>query len=58
MTILVTGATGKFGSIVVESLLKRGLAAQLAVSVRNPARASSYQTRGVDVRCAHAQRRQ
>ena len=50
MTILVTGATGKFGSIVVESLLKRGLAAQLAVSMRNPARAGSFQERGVDVR--------
>lgn len=50
MKILVTGATGKFGSIVVESLLKRGLAAQLAVSVRNPARAGSVQERGVDVR--------
>ena len=50
MTILVTGATGKFGSIVVETLLARGLAGQLAVSVRNPAQAASYQARGVDVR--------
>ncbi len=50
MTILVTGATGKLGSVVVESLLKRGLAGQLAVSVRNPARASAYQDRGIDVR--------
>jgi len=50
MTILVTGATGKFGSTVVDSLLKRGLAAQLAVSVRNPAKASSYKERGIDVR--------
>ncbi len=50
MTILVTGATGKLGSIVVESLLERGLAGQLAVSVRNPARASAYQERGIDVR--------
>lgn len=50
MKILVTGATGQFGSIVVESLLKRGLADQLAVSVRNPARAISFQERGVDVR--------
>ena len=50
MTILVTGATGKFGSIVVDSLLKRGLATQLAVSVRNPALAGRFQERGVDIR--------
>ena len=50
MTILVTGATGQFGSIVVESLLARGLAGQLAVSVRNPTRTANYQARGVDVR--------
>ncbi len=50
MTILITGATGHFGSIVVENLLARGLAGQLAVSVRNPARAANYQARGVDVR--------
>jgi len=52
MTILVTGATGKFGSTVVDSLLKRGLAAQLAVSVRDPAKANHYKERGVDVRRA------
>jgi NAD(P)H dehydrogenase (quinone) len=50
MTILVTGATGKFGNTVVDSLLKRGLTAQLAVSVRDPAKASNYKQRGVDVR--------
>jgi len=50
MTILVTGATGQFGTTVVNSLLKRGLASQLAVSVREPARASGYRERGVDVR--------
>jgi NAD(P)H dehydrogenase (quinone) len=50
MTILVTGATGQFGRIVVETLQARGLAGQLAVSVRDPARASSCQAGGVDVR--------
>jgi len=34
---------------VVESLLERGVAGQLAVSVRDPARAGSIQHRGVDV---------
>jgi NAD(P)H dehydrogenase (quinone) len=50
MTILITGATGKFGSTVVETMLERGLAGQLAVSVRNPAHASRYQERGIEVR--------
>lgn len=48
--ILVTGATGHFGGLVVESLLARGLGDQLAVSVRNPARAAHLQAQGVEVR--------
>ena len=35
MKLLVTGATGKFGTKVVETLLKTVPASQLAVSVRN-----------------------
>ncbi len=50
MTLLVTGATGHFGQTVVEALLARGLAGQLAVSVRNPDRASGFRARGVEVR--------
>jgi NAD(P)H dehydrogenase (quinone) len=50
MTILVTGATGKFGTTVVETLLARGLGGQLAISVRDPKKASHFQARGVDVR--------
>ena len=50
MTLLVTGATGKFGNHVVETLLARGLAKDTAVSVRNPEQAGHFQTRGVDVR--------
>jgi NAD(P)H dehydrogenase (quinone) len=50
MTILVTGATGHFGSLVAESLLARGLANQLAVSVRSPAKAQALKQRGVEVR--------
>ncbi|PLT27914.1 SDR family oxidoreductase [Peribacillus deserti] len=50
MKILVTGATGKLGSKVVEALLKTVPASQLAVSVRNPEKAVGLQERGVEVR--------
>lgn len=50
MKILVTGATGKFGTKVVESLLKTISASQLAVSVCNPEKAEGLKNRGVDVR--------
>ncbi|NOU94357.1 NAD(P)H-binding protein [Paenibacillus sp. LMG 31456] len=50
MKILVTGVTGKFGSIVIETLLETVPAENLAVSVRNPEKAESLRARGVDVR--------
>lgn len=50
MKILVTGATGKLGSKVVEALLKTVPADQLAVSVRNPEKAEGIRARGVEVR--------
>lgn len=50
MKILVTGATGKLGSKVVESLLKSLPASDLVVSVRNPEKAEGLRTRGVEVR--------
>ncbi|MBP1989636.1 SDR family oxidoreductase [Paenibacillus eucommiae] len=50
MKILVTGATGKLGTKVVETLLKTVPANQLAVSVRNPEKAEGLQARGVEVR--------
>lgn len=50
MTILVTGATGKLGSKIVEKLLQTVPASELAVSVRNPAKAEHLRARGVDVR--------
>jgi NAD(P)H dehydrogenase (quinone) len=50
MKLLVTGATGKLGSKVVEALLKSVPASQLAVSVRNPEKAEGLRARGVDVR--------
>ncbi|UUZ82842.1 SDR family oxidoreductase [Paenibacillus sp. P26] len=50
MTILVTGATGKLGTKVVETLLKTVPASQIAVSVRSPEKAEGLRPRGVDVR--------
>ncbi|WP_408010254.1 SDR family oxidoreductase [Pseudalkalibacillus sp. A8] len=50
MKMLVTGATGKLGTKVVETLLKTVPADQLAVSVRNPEKAEGLRARGVDVR--------
>lgn len=50
MKILVTGATGKLGTKVVEALLKSVPANQVAVSVRNPEKAESFRARGVEVR--------
>ncbi len=50
MKILLTGATGKFGSKVVSALLKTVPASELAVSVRDPKKAEWLSARGVDVR--------
>jgi NAD(P)H dehydrogenase (quinone) len=48
--IVVTGATGKLGGLVVEGLLSRLPAAQIGVSVRDPGAASALSARGVRVR--------
>jgi len=49
--IVVTGATGQYGRLVVEALLDRGTpAADIAVAVRTPARAADLAARGVEVR--------
>ncbi|WP_163536213.1 SDR family oxidoreductase [Gracilibacillus sp. YIM 98692] len=50
MKILVTGATGKLGFKIVEVLLNKVPADQLAVSVRDPEKAEGLRTRGVEVR--------
>jgi NAD(P)H dehydrogenase (quinone) len=50
MKLLVTGATGKLGTKIVETLLKSVPSSQLAVSVRNPEKAEGLRARGVDVR--------
>jgi len=48
--LIVTGANGKLGRLVVESLLQRVPAAQLGVSVRDPAQAADLAAKGVRVR--------
>ena len=48
--ILITGATGQLGRAVVEDLLLRVPADQVAVSVRDTGKAGDLAARGVDVR--------
>lgn len=48
--ILVTGATGHLGKVVVENLLQRTDASNIAVIARDPAKLENFSQRGVDVR--------
>lgn len=48
--IIVTGANGKLGRAIVEQLLKRVPAGQIAVSVRDPKKSEDLIDRGVRVR--------
>lgn len=48
--IIITGATGKLGSRVVDQLLERLPAGDVGVSVRDPGKASHLAERGVRVR--------
>lgn len=51
MTLLVTGASGHLGSLVVEALLRRGVAAsEVIATARDPRRLDSLAARGVGVR--------
>ncbi|OAN10374.1 SDR family oxidoreductase [Exiguobacterium undae] len=50
MKLLVTGATGKLGTKIVEHLLTKIAAEDLIVSVRDPKKASDLASRGVEVR--------
>lgn len=50
MTMLVTGATGKLGTKVVDALLKTVPGNKLTVSVRYPEKAEGLKAGGVDVR--------
>jgi len=48
--ILITGATGHLGTLVVDELLKRVPASQIVAGARSPTKASALAARGVDVR--------
>lgn len=50
--IVVTGATGRFGPVVVEDLIAKVPAAGVAVVARDPEKAKPYADRGVEVRRA------
>jgi len=49
---LVTAATGQLGRLVVAELLQRVPASDIAVAVRDPARAADFAAQGVNVRQA------
>lgn len=48
--IVVTGATGQLGQLVIEHLLKRVPASEIAAAVRNPDKAGALAARGIAVR--------
>ena len=50
MKILVTGATGKLGSLVVENLLNLTSTENIAVSVRDITKANYLKEKGIEVR--------
>lgn len=50
--IVVTGATGKLGSLIVQQLLQLMPASQLAATTRDPAKAEALAKQGVSVRFA------
>jgi len=50
--IVVTGASGQLGRLVIESLLKRLPASEIVAAVRNPDKVADLAARGVQVRVA------
>lgn len=50
--IVITAATGKLGRLVVDQLLEKVSPKEVAVAVRNPAKAAELAARGVEVRHA------
>jgi NAD(P)H dehydrogenase (quinone) len=51
--ILITGATGQLGKIVIENLLKKTAASQIAALVREPSKAVDLKDKGIDIRIGH-----
>ncbi|MFH8566948.1 SDR family oxidoreductase [Streptomyces sp. NPDC017993] len=56
MPIVVTGATGALGRLVIEALLERAAADEIVAVARDRARAADLAARGVDVRIADYRR--
>jgi len=50
--IVITGATGQLGRLVIENLLRSVPASDITAAVRNPAKAADLAARGVQVRKA------
>src|SRR5436305_15051061 len=50
--IVVTGASGHLGRLVIESLLKKMPAGEVVAAVRDPAKVKDLAARGVQVRLA------
>ena len=50
--IVITGATGQLGRLVIQSLLNKLPASQIVAAVRNPARAADLAALGVQIRNA------
>ncbi|MBY0011343.1 SDR family oxidoreductase [Paenibacillus typhae] len=52
MTIMITGATGQLGRLIITELLQKIPASQLIAGVRNPDKAAGLQQSGVEIRMA------
>lgn len=50
MSIVITGATGELGGLVVQHLLKKVPASEIVVSVRQPEKATALAEQGIEVR--------
>jgi len=50
--IVVTGATGQLGRLVIDSLLQTVPAKNIVAAVRDPEKAAAFSARGVQVRKA------
>ncbi len=50
MSIVITGANGKLGSLIIKQLLKKISADQIVACVRQPEKAEEYLKQGIEVR--------